>query len=122
MPVIMVFRCYVRIAPRLPSPGIVGQAPLSGPARHCGGGHGTVTTPACVRVCEAGRGVSAVQGAPGGAGGAGEGAVGARREGVAACEAVNVSTSRSAVQLMCEKKPYTKVLTICATLRGGPCI
>ncbi len=34
-----------------------------------------------------------------------------------ACEAVNVSTSRSAVPLMCEKQPYIKVLTAIATLR-----
>ncbi|GAA2909161.1 hypothetical protein GCM10010524_45900 [Streptomyces mexicanus] len=39
------------------------------------------------------------------------------QESGAAYERVNVSTSRVAVPLMCERKPYIKVLTSIATLR-----
>src|SRR5688572_7077089 len=42
-PVITYFHRYARIAPRLPSVGLVGQPLLSCASRECVGGHGTIT-------------------------------------------------------------------------------
>lgn len=78
-PVIMAFRCYVRIAPCLALVEIVGQARLSGATAECGAGHGTVN----------GRPASGARGATG-----------------SACERVHASTSAPRLPLMCERVLY----------------